>query len=751
MTLHVHHLLGCAPTPLAHYLKALGILRIVAEQKDATARGWWQDEHFCLMTALDQAELEQFFLDDYAPTPFVSPWNKGSGFYAEFDRGLSPLESSIADRFAPFRDGIAAGRAQLRAIADADAEVRVLKARTKAPRGSGAAEKKAAAAVKDDPEFKRQLAAAERKFKALKADLFEPYLLRWRGPHRRWMDAALVWLDDGRPAWPSLLGTGGNDGRLDFTNNGMQRLGDLFDLASATGAPLGSAASLLRESLWRAACNDLVGAAIGQFHPGAAGGANSTSGPEGDGLVNPWDFVLMLEGSIMLGARATRRLDSATSSRASAPFSVRAHGAGHPTRGREKMERGEQWMPLWRAPTTARGLEAMLGEGRVQLGKQVAHRPIDVGRAISRLGVARGITSFMRFAYLERNGQSKVAVPVGRIDVRSRGRARLLDDIAGWMDRIQRLVRDDAAPARLIVAEARLANAAFQVAVHDDSPDRWQDVLLAACDVESVQASGTGIAAGPIPPLGPEWLAAANDGSAEWRLACALGSAAGRYRTRPYDPVRHHWLPLQPRARSFRQEDRRLARDPRVVMFGRDAVADWAALVDRRMLESAERGSRHLPLVAARGLGADPADLAQFVDGHLDLERTSALARALMAVRWDRWRRSGIAISSATGSWPTEAWMAVRLACLPWPLDDARSVAVDQSVVRRLIAGDASSAFEVALQRLRAAGLRAPLSAAYADEETARRWAASLAFPISRRRARQMARRFETTTTKEIR
>ena len=41
MTLHLHYLKGCSPTPLANYHKALGILRLVAEQADPTARGWW--------------------------------------------------------------------------------------------------------------------------------------------------------------------------------------------------------------------------------------------------------------------------------------------------------------------------------------------------------------------------------------------------------------------------------------------------------------------------------------------------------------------------------------------------------------------------------------------------------------------------------------------------------------------------------------------------------------------------------------
>ena len=79
--IHVHRLHGCAPAPLAHYLKALGILRLVSEQVDANARGWWDGAHFRLANTLTREELERFFLYRYKPTPLVSPWNKGSGFY----------------------------------------------------------------------------------------------------------------------------------------------------------------------------------------------------------------------------------------------------------------------------------------------------------------------------------------------------------------------------------------------------------------------------------------------------------------------------------------------------------------------------------------------------------------------------------------------------------------------------------------------------------------------------------------------
>lgn len=106
MTLHLHHLKGCSPAPLANYLKALGILRLVAEQADTNARGWWQDEHFCLLTSLSKNDLESFFLGKYEPTPMLSPWNKGCGFFKASDPGLSPREASTAPGFPQFREGI---------------------------------------------------------------------------------------------------------------------------------------------------------------------------------------------------------------------------------------------------------------------------------------------------------------------------------------------------------------------------------------------------------------------------------------------------------------------------------------------------------------------------------------------------------------------------------------------------------------------------------------------------------------------
>ena len=102
-------------------------------------------------------------------------------------------------------------------------------------------------------------------------------------------------------------------------------------------------------------------------------------------------------------------------------------------------------------------------------------------------------------------------------------------------------------------------------------PVLWQAILRAAVAVESLQASGAAIEAGPIPALRPQWLSAVEDGTTEMRLAVSLGSAAADYSPegQPIDPIRHHWLPLEAgHGRQFKLSDKRLVQDSRVVMTG---------------------------------------------------------------------------------------------------------------------------------------------------------------------------------------
>ncbi|MFN4261698.1 MAG: type I-U CRISPR-associated protein Csx17 [Gemmataceae bacterium] len=697
--MHLHILKGCSPAPLANYLKALGILRLVGEQADPQARGWWDGERFCLLSKLSKEELEAFFLEKYEPTPLIAPWNGGSGFFPKDNRrAIQAIRQSTTTRFRTYQDAINKGHLIVQGL-------------------------------------------GQKPDKKQKPMIFRRCVMTWRGRLRNWLDAVVAFDGTGQARFPSLLGTGGNDGRLDFTQNFMQQLMGLFDFSS--GLPASSnTCELLQQALWFLPSNRLSQASIGQYQPGAAGGANSSTGFESGNLINGWDYVFMMEGTILFSSVVSRRLESRDDSRASVPFAIYAHATGFASTGSEDAQRGEQWMPLWSQPLLLSELQSLLGEARMQLARETAARPIDAARAISRLGVARGIESFMRYGYLVRNGLSNLAVPLGRVQVRHHPRAYLIDDLAAWLDRVQRRSRDKNAPARLVHAERRLADAVFAALTHDHTPDRWQAILLAAAEIEAIQATGTGIEAGPIPALRPDWVEAVAEDSAEFRLALALGSAAASYNRegRPYDPIRHHVLPLEEKnPRRFKTADKKLANDPRVVVSGRDPLRDLAAIVERRLIEATQKGQRRSRLLAAAGCGARFDDLSRLLSGAVDLDRLFGLARTFMAIKWDQWSREHLPRTSASAETPEECWLAVRLCCLPWPLAGDRDIPADERLVRLLLSGDAVRAIEIARQRLRSVGIRPPMVAGTTDPDTARLWAAALAFPIHRSTALRAA------------
>ncbi|HUW98138.1 MAG TPA: type I-U CRISPR-associated protein Csx17 [Acidiferrobacter sp.] len=754
----IHDLNGCAPTPLAHYLKALGILRLVSEQADPQARGWWEGEQFRLMTKLNEGELIGFFLDRYEPTPLVSPWNKGSGFFNN-DPGLTPVEDSAAPRFERLRAGIRAGRQLLLdKLASADRDVRSIKNEPKDKKLSKIQKE----ALRKSPEYKKRLAEAEGTFKTLKADLVPQIRLHWRGPHREWMDAAMVLGDEGTPHFPALLGTGGNDGRLDFTNNYFQRLNEVFDLSDPKGLARALALDWFESALTGAAVQGLKsGSAVGQYFPGLAGGANNSNGPDAGSLLNPVDFLLMMEGAVLFTAHATRRLGVVEQSRAVAPFVVGAQGAGYASAAdSDESARGEQWMPLWAQPMTLSELRYLLGEGRAQIGTHSAREPLDLGRAIARLGTARGIVAFQRYGYIERNGQSNLAIPLGRFRVPDRASPRLacLGDLETWLPRLRREARRNNAPNRLKLTERQLAETLFAVTQRPDESSRWQAVLLALAAVEALQVTGSGFQCGPIPKLRPEWAEAANDDTAALRLALSFALQArtfSRDTGMPLDSIRRHWLPLD-RDKPWKftttgtGSQTRLQIGSDVVIQGRRGVDDAIAMVERRLIEAAQRGERRLPLQAATRTAAHPTDLAALVAGTVDMDRTLALSRALMALDRMLWPQQDISLSwPQHNEWPDDAWLAIRLAMLPWPLPDGRSVSVDPAVLRRLESGDAATAVELALRRLRAAGIYPSVRVATVTSQGARLWAAALCFPISRRTAMDFVRRLDPHSFQE--
>jgi len=700
--MNIHDLKGCAPTPLAHYLKALGILRLVTEQADPQARGWWEGENFMLATELEQAELLDFILFRYEPTPIFNPWGGRSGFYGSDSEKtarsmLQAIEASPDPRFKYYQEIVKIVRKSI----------------TETTGG-----------IKPDDDTKDRLILNIR--------------CSVRGKALLWLDAvtALVGTNVKRNLepmieQPALFGTGGNEGSGSYTSAYMAAINECLLKHSwdhaLTIVLFGE--SKLPNLIWDQS--------MGQFVPGGASA--------------PWDLLLAFEGACLIRSAVSSRSNSNSRRWMSSPFYVAPASYGYPSEarldeyamknGKELPGRGEQWFPLWDQPMRCSELAQIFVEGRATSKRNRAMDGWSMARAICHLGVRRGIREFIRYGYQQRNNlATHFAVPLGRFRVPDRVYPRLscLDDLDAWLGRLRRDARARQAPARLQLVERRLADALFAVIQHPEEANRWQSVLLSLADVERMLASGKDFRAGPIPSLRPEWVAAADDGSAVYRLAvaCALQAAGFRKDRCPIDAVRRHWISSN--------DD-----ETAVVMKGRSGLDDAIALIERRLIEAGQRGERRLRLAPAYRVGVTPPDLTVLLSGTIDLGHVMTLARALAAVDGSAWGMSPCPPRPAkAGEAPDDAWLAIRLAMLPWPLRDGRKIGVDPAIFRRLASGDGQTAVELALRRLKTAGIHATVRVATTTHEASRLWAAALAFPITKKTAAMFLNRLERTEKK---
>jgi len=585
------HLRGATPVPLASYLKALGILRLVAEQKDANATGWWEGDHFVLQGDLDKESLSGFLLNEYRPTPILAPWNGGSGFFPKDNKiGIEGLEASVASRFDDYRNAIVFSRTLLDRLG-----------------------------IEEKPEGEEKA----RLLRQFRAQAPESVL--------RWFNAAVLLAGEG-PRYPPLLGTGGNDGRLDFTNNFMQRLVEIFDPQSGNPSPHASA--WLDNALDGKPIHGLINKAIGQFSPGDAGGPNASTGFEAKALINPWDFVLMLEGALAFAAATSRRLESSDNEGMSYPFTVRptAVGGSGESLDDEKDARAEVWMPLWEAPTTWPELQMLLSEGRARLGMQPVRDGLDFIRAISGLGIDRGIAAFQRYAFLMRSGKAYLATPVSRVQVKRNPDADLIGQLEreGFLQRIRQIARNDNVPGRLRAAVRRLEQALFDLAARRGS--RQVQYCLVTCGevVSGLESLARRDDKPPPPPrLDADWVMRADDGSAEFQIAAAI---AGLGQTPGMDPpLACHLLPLDFDGKGWQWHPD----SPEHVWRGGDPVTGLAAVARRRCLEASRRqGYPPKPFSSPAGVasGTLAAWLYGTLPGHAD-RRIADLARGLALCR----------------------------------------------------------------------------------------------------------------------
>src|SRR6266702_2898112 len=370
---------GLRPEPLAGYLAGLGLIRVLGEQADPEATAAWTPDG--LVIGASVPDLAAWLAGQYVPTPVLSPWNSGSGFGLKDKEPLRALETVLAHpspRLAPLREAIPIAR-----------DV-VSKARAKGWITDGATGGDKSRVVLD--------------FRNRCPDALLP-----------WIDAAVV-LAGNDTFFPPLLGTGGNDGRLDFSTNFHQRLLDVIGVSDRDRI---GAAARARDLLDGTEAEPLTPAAIGQFDPGGAGGPGSSRFGAAGSLVNPWGYILLVEGALLFAASAVRRNQHYRlgDQRAAVPFTVDPSPGGSDSGAAGEESRGEVWAPVWTREFTLPEIQQLFAEARASWRGRPARRAADFYAATRTLGVARGIGEFARYGLQRRNGLAFAAVPLDRVIV----------------------------------------------------------------------------------------------------------------------------------------------------------------------------------------------------------------------------------------------------------------------------------------------------------------------------------------------
>ncbi|MGP8000177.1 MAG: type I-U CRISPR-associated protein Csx17 [Streptosporangiaceae bacterium] len=674
-----HVLPGVWPEPIASYLAGLGLIRVLGEQADAGATAAWTDDGLVITTAVD--DIAAWLADQYTPTPVLSPWNNGSGFGPkdkEPKRTLQALETHPSPRLMPLQSAIPVAR-QVSIRAQAEGWL------TDAAKGGD------------------------------KARVVQEFRNRCPEGLLAWIDATVVLAGDDL-FFPPLLGSGGNDGRLDFSTNFHRRLLEVLDVTERGKVrALGCARDLLAGTQTQ----PLADAAIGQFDPAAAGGPGSSVFGAADHRVNPWAYVLLVEGALLFAAGAARRFRHEVG-RAAIPFTALSsspHGSASGAEGEES--RGEIWVPVWRRAFTLAEIRQLFGEARATWRSRPARRSAEFYAATRTLGVARGVDEFVRYGLHRRNGLAFAAVPVDRIDVHTDRNVGLIAAVEDWAARLRR----SDTPAALGQALRQFDKAELEYA-RDGEALALARMLAALTTLEQAVGRSAHVrdkAQVRRPPGASPFLEVfATQTCAELRLAAGVASCATLTKAdraeSPPRTMRQVLLPIDPPgvAERFRSPGR--WRDaPLVPGFGIRPVWEvLAAVMAWRSRTATDEPGQHRfrgVLTFRKGIPVPVADLHAFARGQLNWDTLDFWLRACLALDWRGVQRQ----------WPADSdpLLPVPILGLLHPLaaglapnsgkgeGDAPRLALRPDWASRLIAGQISSVHKEAAARLRQAGWEA--------------------------------------------
>jgi CRISPR-associated protein Csx17 len=682
-----HPLPGLRPEPLASYLAGLGLLRVLGEQADPDATAAWTRGGLVIESTVP--DVAAWLAEEYVPTPVVSPWNGGSGFGAK-DKEPVVRIASVRDHPSPRLDPLR------EALGVADAVV--ARARKRGWMSEDGVKDKGAVVLE---------------LRNTCPDALLP-----------WIDAAIV-LAGNETYFPPILGTGGNDGRLDFSTNFHQQV---LEVMGTSARQRTKALGWARDLLDGTQEQDLGAAPVGQFDPGSAGGPGSSQFGAAGSLANPWSYILCLEGAMMFAASAARR-NQHGAGRAAMPFTVNPSPDGSSSGAAGEESRGEVWAPVWAQAFTLAEVRQLFTEARASWRGRPARQAVDFYAATRSLGVSRGIDEFTRFGLHRRNGLAFTAVPLDRVKVREEPSVRLAAEVEDWVSRVGN------GDASTTVGEALRGFRAAHLAFARDGGARRLAAMLAALTTLEMAVGRSGrvqdsVQVRHVPPVGKFLQLLKDDESPELRVAAGIASCATRPRDGFPRTLREILLPVDP--------DRKWRDAPLVPGFGMRPLPDVLAdvLVWRSRTAPDDRDAAKFRGVTTfqSGIPVPAADLHALARGEdeLDAKKLDLMLRACLALNWTgarpRWTGQQPGIPCTTLGLLHPLAFGAKLSGSRAGGDDSDEPvpALSPDWAARLAAGQVRRVHEEAAARLRQAGWVAVVAPQTVDQAHGKRIAAAL-------------------------
>ena len=607
---------GCRHDILGHYLKAIGVLRVLTrcadhpKHADSEAEGWWDLENacFCLHSKKypTMENLIQFFKERYRPTPVFAAWNNDVGG----DTNIASKFNLSAER------NIAVGYAnQVVSVAD----------KKKAGSVSKLTSSEAFASYRDDPvhhisEFLDAI-AAPRFARASDNPIFLAKGVAGR---------AHLW----RTFWEYL------------SDYEKQRKTKNFDQLICGALATGGVSKSGKGT---------------PFFPDAIKGYNFGSGWVREKYpFNAFDYILAVEGALALRGSVARTIGASSKRFAAFPFIFDSGEDLVDDSNEVKGTASSLWLPLWDRKTTFEELASFISDAQARLPGKDARFSAEFVRALNAQGVDAGFAGWQEFRF-KMKGSRVPWVSTGTCVTYAAGgqhenvaptrlnQALSPLDESYFLDQFEIVWKGNKVDAQSPHPFRARINFAMETAALEPTPRHCLTLLeaiFAACRQMCVSKSFREKLRGgrpsffkPLPMV--EWeelLKPLGDPKSsvgpEFRIARAVASITGMWAQGddspvPVEPMLGSILPMKFRRSGWYLpgEDERHRQD---VWSGSDICHDLAAVLQRRYMDSLRHDRPALMAVHGAPLG----DVLAFLCGELDDGRISRWIEAMSLINW---------------------------------------------------------------------------------------------------------------------